>query len=207
MTTDAPVTPPEPTGSPRSLRWAIGAGVVVLAAALLVVALTLPDLLGGRSPETTEPTPSADAAAARRIQATLYYLSDDGADLVPVAREVAYGETPADQVRHLMTAQLAAATDGHTSVFPEGVTVRGVFLGTRGEVYVDLSPEVSSAHVGGSHSEALAVFAIVNVITANLPDIRAVQILVDGQEVDSLAGHIDLRQPIGQAATWIRKGP
>jgi hypothetical protein len=43
-------------------------------------------------------------------------------------------------------------------------------------------------------------------VTVNLPDIAAVQILVDGKQVDTLAGHIDLRYPLGKALEWVRKG-
>jgi spore germination protein GerM len=96
--------------------------------------------------------------------------------------------------------------EGLASAIPAGTTVRGVFRGARGEMYVDLSPEASSGHRGGSLDEALAVYAIVNAITTNLPDVKTVQILVDGKEVDSLAGHIDLREPLTKSDTWVRKG-
>jgi len=43
-------------------------------------------------------------------------------------------------------------------------------------------------------------------VTVNLPNISAVQILVGGQQVDSLAGHIDLRYPLGKSLDWVRKG-
>jgi hypothetical protein len=43
-------------------------------------------------------------------------------------------------------------------------------------------------------------------VTTSLPDVTAVQILIDGKEVDSLAGHIDLREPIGKSGAWVRKG-
>ena len=33
---------------------------------------------------------------------------------------------------------------------------------------------------------------------------KAVQILVDGREVDTLAGHVDLRRPLPAGASWIR---
>ena len=49
-------------------------------------------------------------------------------------------------------------------------------------------------------------YAIVNAVTVNLPDIAAVQILVNGKQVDTLAGHIDLRYPLGKALEWVRKG-
>ena len=44
--------------------------------------------------------------------------------------------------------------------------------------------------------ELLTVYAIVNAVTANLPGVQRVQILVDGREVDTIAGHIDVRRPL-----------
>jgi hypothetical protein len=42
----------------------------------------------------------------------------------------------------------------------------------------------------------LTVYAIVNAVTTNLPAVQRVQILVDGKEVDTIAGHIDVRRPL-----------
>ena len=55
---------------------------------------------------------------------------------------------------------------------------------------------ISAAHPGGSLTELLTVQAIVNAVTANLPAVQRVQILVDGKEVDTIAGHVDIRQPL-----------
>jgi spore germination protein GerM len=196
--------PPEKKAEARGLRVAIVAG-----AGLLLVGLWLVTLVPGwlsRDPSVAAPATPADASSGRRIQATLFYVSDDGSDLIPVARDVPYGATPADQARQILTAQVHAAPDGYVSAIPGGTTIRSVFLGPKGELYVDLSPDGLLGHVSGSLDEALAVFAIVNAVTVNLPDVNAVQILVDGKEVDSLAGHIDLREPLGRADGWIRKG-
>jgi hypothetical protein len=194
--------------SRRGLWIAIGAGVALLAAGVWLVFAMLPSFLT-RSPEDT-PTAAAGAKAgpageSRKIQATLFYVSEDGAELIPVNREVVYGPNPAEQARHIVEAQVAAAPSGLVSAIPAGTTVRAVFLAGRGEAYVDLSPEAATAHSGGSLNEALAVFAIVNALTANLADVTAVQILIDGKEVDTLAGHVDLRQPLGQGQKWVRK--
>jgi hypothetical protein len=43
----------------------------------------------------------------------------------------------------------------------------------------------------------------VSALTLNLPAITGVQILIDGKEVDTLAGHLDLRRPLEQDARWI----
>ncbi len=73
---------------------------------------------------------------------------------------------------------------------------------------MDLSREVTSAHPGGSFTEMLTVYAIVNAVTANLPSVQRVQILVDGCEVDTIAGHSDMRRPIVRDASLVRdEGP
>ena len=47
------------------------------------------------------------------------------------------------------------------------------------------------------------MYAIVNAVTINLPAINAVQILVDGDEVDTLVGHVDLQRPLEQNLQWV----
>ncbi len=52
------------------------------------------------------PAAAASAADARKIHATLFYVAQDGTELVPVSREVPYGDTPAEQARRIIEAQL-----------------------------------------------------------------------------------------------------
>jgi hypothetical protein len=84
------------------------------------------------------------------------------------------------------------------SPIPVGTTVRAVYLTTKGEAFVDLSREIVTGHTGGSLDESLTVFALVNALTVNLPDVSGVQMLVDGKEVDTQSG-IDLRHPLGRS--------
>jgi hypothetical protein len=42
-------------------------------------------------------------------------------------------------------------------------------------------------------------------LTENLPTITRVQILIDGREVDTLAGHVDLRRPLARTPEWIEQ--
>jgi len=202
-----PVTPPppdrdspSPTGT-RGLKIAIAAGVVLLGGGLWLVTL----VPGWVSRNPLESPAASPASSARRIQATLFYVSEDGTTLTPVQRDVPLGETAVEQAKQILSAQVQTP-EGLASAIPAGTIVRGVFRGAKGEMYVDLSPEIASGHHGGSLDEALAVYAIVNAITTNLPDVTAVQILIDGKEVDSLAGHIDLREPLTKSETWVKKG-
>jgi spore germination protein GerM len=157
---------------------------------------TAPAATAGAQPGPTAPD------AVRKITATLFYVADDGMALMPASREVPFGATVTEQARAILDAQLAPAAP-LVSAVPAGVTLRDVFVTERGDAFVDLSAEASSKHPGGSLAELLTVYTIVNALTVNLPAIARVQILVDGKEVDSLAGHVDLRHPLAKSLDWI----
>lgn len=204
MTVAKPAKPPAKPRPPLT-RWLTAAGTVVLltAATWAVVTWWAPPSTSPASKVSGTASPSTDS---RRIHALLFYVSDDGSELVEASREISYGATPVEQARLIVEAQLRPATGGMTSAIPAGTTMRALFLTARGEAYVDLSREVVSGHTGGSLDEALTVFTIVNALTVNLPNVSAVQILVDGKAVDTLAGHIDLRHPLERSLKWVRKG-
>jgi spore germination protein GerM len=185
----------------------IAAGVVVVG--LLAWAMNRGlERLAGLQPESEAAATETRAPAANvpRITATLYYGAADGQSLVAVRREVPLAEGLVPQGREILGAQfLAAPPPPYVSVIPEGTALRAFYVTDRGDAFVDLSPEASSRHPGGSSTELLTVFAIVNAVTANLPTIQRVQILIDGREADTLAGHVDLRRPLQQDLSVVRE--
>ena len=155
-----------------------------------------------RPPAETAVSP-AGATADRKIRATLFFVAEDGMRLVAVDREVPFGEDTVSQARRLVEAQLGPAPPPLAQAIPQGTTVRNVFVTEHGDAFVDLGKEVTVGHTGGSLQELFSVYAIVNALTVNLPAITRVQILVDGQEVDTLAGHVDLRSPLRKSYRWV----
>jgi hypothetical protein len=191
-----------------------GRRLAVIAAATIVVvglAWAMFSFLGRR---LAEPTPDAETPAAPapppassgpQIAATIYFASEDGASLVGVQQDVPLGETPVAQARALVEAQLAAEPPAPLArAVPAGITLRGVFIPGGDDAYVDLDASVRTAVPGGSHNEMMAVYALVSVLTTNLSPIARVQILVDGREVDTLTGHVDLREPLRKNEGLIR---
>lgn len=157
------------------------------------------------------PAPAAQQSAkvdapqpvvARKITATLYFVSGDGMSLAPTQREVPYAEAVAEQARAILEAQLTPSPP-LVSAVPAGAKLRQVFVTEHGDAFVDLSADVSANHPGGSLEETLTVYTIVDALTVNLPAITRVQILIDGKEVDTLAGHVDLRHPLAKSLEWV----
>ncbi|MBW2566494.1 MAG: GerMN domain-containing protein [Deltaproteobacteria bacterium] len=42
-------------------------------------------------------------------------------------------------------------------------------------------------------SELFTIFSVVNTLALNIPEVDAVKILIEGREVKTLAGHMDIR--------------
>jgi hypothetical protein len=81
-------------------------------------------------------------------------------------------------------------TPGMFSSIPKDTKLLEVFIDEMGVAYVDFSDPISTNHPGGILNEQATVYAIVNSLTYNLPEIRQVKILVGGAEKETLAGHL-----------------
>lgn len=191
----------------RPKRWLQAAGILFV---LVAAAWGTSRLLERVVSPVAEEQPAAAAAATPaanvpHIIATLYYGTADGQALASVKREVPLGDGPRAQGRQILQSELEAAPDPYRSLIPAGTKLRAFYITPRGDAFVDLSPEVSANHPGGSTNELLTVYAIVNAVTANLSSVERVQILIDGKPADTLAGHVDLRRPFERDTSLVRE--
>ena len=177
--------------------------LVVIGIVGVAIAVSIERFVPPRRADVRPPTPPPPAPTAH-ITATLFYGSLDGQALVPLRREVPLAEGVLAQGAHILRAQLGAAPAPLVSVIPKGTTLRAFYVTTRGEAVVDVSREIAANHPGGSLMESLTVYAIVNAVTANLPGVQRVQLLVDGRAVETIAGHIDVRHPLGRDLSLVR---
>jgi spore germination protein GerM len=179
---------------------------LLLGGLFAVAFVMLPRWLQPSRDATAAPEPAA-APATPKIKARLYYVSEDGLRLIAMERDVPFGESTLAQARRIVEAQLERPAAPFVTAVPEGTTLRALFLGSAGDAFVDLSRDVTSAPTGGALDEILTVYSIVNALTTNLSAVRTVQILVDGHEVDTLAGHVDLRRPLPRGGAWVLEPP
>ena len=186
--------------------------VLLLGAGAALVGVLIWWTIGGGLERVTEAPPESPEAAVEmamspgvaRIAATLFFTSTDGLALVPVLQEVALAEGLVPQGRAILAAQLQTPPPPYGSVIPAGTQLRAFYVTERGDAFVDLSFEPSARHMGGTSAELLAVYAIVHAVTANLATIQRVQILIDGREADTWAGHVDLRRPLESDMSLVR---
>lgn len=123
----------------------------------------------------------------------LYFASPDGEALVGEVRYVLPGfDGPMQRLE--MLARGPRPGSGLAPVLPPGTRPLGVTV-RDGVAVADFSREIIERHWGGTTGELLTVYGIVNTLT-QLPGIRQVQIVVEGRPVETLAGHVDLTQPL-----------
>lgn len=118
--------------------------------------------------------------------------SKDNLYLKPVIVELEI-PNPADKPKLVLEALLKGPPVGSKFLpfFPEGTHALWVKV-TDGVAEVNLNRRATQLNVG-SQGEALAVASIVNTLT-KLPEIFKVKIIIEGEEVESLAGHVDLSE-------------
>jgi spore germination protein GerM len=177
-------------------------GVIALAGALLLF-VGLPRWYSAETPQATTGTAPGLVTDDEQVEATLFYVSNDGMGLVEFQRQFDRRTSLQEQARVILEAQLAEPPAPLLSPIPAGTRLRAFYVTERGDAFVDLSEEVTLGHTGGSLEELFTVYAIVNTVTTNFAAISAVQILVNGREVDTLAGHVDLQRPLEQNLQWV----
>lgn len=162
---------------------------------------------GGRATAPAEPVPAppadslsteapASGAPLAASSVTLYFPSASGDGLAVETREIVDTKRPADRGAQIVAALLEGPrTEGALPAVPPGTTLRHLWVREDGNAYADFSEELATGAAGGSAEEIRTVYAIVDSLTANVPAIRRVGILVAGRERDTL-GHLDLRRPL-----------
>ena len=187
----------------RNLTIVIGSmGAIGIVASVLAIAV--PRWIRGPKTKAVTAAPAEPTAPGRRIKARFFYVADDGARLSSVEREVAYGEGTVEQAREIIEAQIAPVAPPLVSAVPPATKLRAIFVTEQGEAFVDFSRELATGHTGGSTDELLTVYTIVNALTANLPAVKSVQLLIEGKQVETLAGHVDLRRPLDTNLAWVQ---
>lgn len=104
----------------------------------------------------------------------------------------------------IVQAIIDGPNNGLGPTLPGQTLLNAVYVDSKGRVYVDLSAEASDLHPGGVRSELLAVYSIVNTLILNSGSIQGVQILVNGGQAETLAGHVDIRLPLNANMLLIR---
>jgi len=175
--------------------------VSLLVLVMLFAAVTFAGCAPPEEPPAEEPPEEEtneihnDEEAVEESQVLRLYFSDDQAEhLVTEEREIKAGE------RGLMVSALEALIKGPEDpdlvrTIPESTEVLGVEM-SEGVAEVNFSEEIRSDHWGGSAGERMTVMSVTHTLVGGFEEVEQVKFLIEGEEIETLVGHMDLRRPV-----------
>jgi hypothetical protein len=173
--------------------------------AVLIAALYFP-ILKRRVKQTAKLQPQTEEQARReltqsvpanssepRVKAKLFWASnaDDGS-LSPVSIDLPLSADPVLRSKQVLNTLLAGPVDSELRTLPPDAVLLAFYLLPDGTGIADFSEALASSIPSGIESEQLAVDSITRTLGANVPEVMRLKILIHGQEVETLAGHLDL---------------
>jgi Sporulation and spore germination len=185
----------------RWIRWVVG----VLCVGVIVGAIYLP-ILRRRLREAAKLQQQTAEQARReltqavpvnpgepRVKAKLFWASGNGdGALMDSTVELPLSNEPVLRSKQVLNTLLAGPVDADLRTLPPDAVLLAFYLLPNGTAIADFSEALATATPSGIQSEQLAVDSITKTLEANVPRVQRLKILIHGQEVETLAGHLDL---------------
>ena len=149
------------------------------------------------APTAVEVLEDSSVTPLKRYLVEVYFPSavDDG--LIGEYREIFETSMPGDRVKQIIADLISGpVTADALPALPPSTELRQVYVLADGVAYLDFSGDLADGVGGGSMSERLTVYAIVNSVALNVSEVRRVAVVIDGKPVETLNGHTDLRRPL-----------
>ena len=178
--------------------WGTVITVIVIVAAAAYVFLRYGDIR--RYPERAADTYRKPPGS----RLSLYFADAQGERLIAEERSVAEASSLEERIGQAVRELLKGPRGPLGRTIPASVELRGARMKGDGVAWLNFSPSFVSDHPGGSTAEIMTIYSIVNTVSLNFSEVKKVGILVDGKPIDSLAGHIDCREPFAADKTVIQ---
>jgi Sporulation and spore germination len=139
----------------------------------------------------TRPVVAPVAGATERV--TLFVAYDDIGILRGQSAQIPLPSVRQQRAEELLRALIALYLDKSSPhPLPPGSDIRSVYLVDPGLAVIDVNAAFADGHRSGVLAEELTVASLIQTLSANIPGILRVKILVEGKQRDTLAGHADL---------------
>lgn len=133
------------------------------------------------------------SAGDPHVKAKIFWAStaQDGS-LAPVSIELPLSSEAVTRSKQVLNTLLAGPVDAELRTLPPDAVLLAFYLLPNGTAVADFSEALATSTPSGIQSEELAVNSIARTLEANVPQVRRLRILIHGQGVETLAGHLDL---------------
>ena len=153
-----------------------------------VIPVAPPPLPAAANPSEVPPEPQ---------DVNLFLLDSTALMLVPVKTERRLHRELPQRLYQVVTALIQETPPNFRNTIPRGTELNEVYIDSQQTAYLDFSSHLTEGHIGGTTAEFLTVTSILRTVFDAFPDeIKQIQILIDGKEIETIAGHLNLSQPL-----------
>ena len=186
--------------SPRAIRIALLLLVLAVLAGLFELPMLRLQVVSLERQEQTEEVarrevirPVVEGREPKKEMVPIYWLSEeDPRQLVGVQTSLPLGADPAERARVALESLITGAPTPEQRPLPFETSLLAFYLLDDGTAVADFSDALSHRLPSGISTEQLALDAILRTLHAAVPQVRRLRILIEGQEAETLAGHVDL---------------
>jgi len=137
---------------------------------------------------------------------TLYFSDAEGEYLMGEKRDILKRGSVQEEAKELVTELTRGPKGKLIPTLPAETKLLALELDEPGIAKVSFNRTLVKGHPGGSSAELMTVYSVVNSLSLNFPEIKRVQILVEGKEIETITGHLSLRKPLSANPSIIKKG-
>jgi len=138
--------------------------------------------------------PAPVSSGDPKVRVRMFWGSKTGDSFTPVTVELPLSTEPVLRAKQVLNTLLAGPIDPEARTLPADAALLAFYLLPDGTGVADFSESMSTSIPSGIQSEQMAVDSITRTLEANVPQVQRLRILIHGQEMDTLAGHLDLTQ-------------
>jgi len=131
-----------------------------------------------------------------RKEVLLYFSDSEGEYLIGEKREILKKKIVKEEAKEVVIELIKGPKGKLIPTLPPRTKLLTLQINDAGVARVNFNPALSKDHPGGSSAEMMTVYSIVNSLALNFPQIKRVQILIDGKPIETIAGHLSLKQPV-----------
>jgi spore germination protein GerM len=136
---------------------------------------------------------------------TLYFSDPEGEYLVGEKRKILKRREVKEEAGETITELIKGPKGKLIPTLPSRTKLLSLQVDEKGLAKVNFNKALSKDHPGGSSAEIMTLYSIVNSLTFNFPQIKRVQILIEGEAGETIAGHLSLDQPVSSNFDLVRK--
>jgi spore germination protein GerM len=140
-----------------------------------------------------------------RKEVTLYFSDQEGEYLVGEKRKILKRKDVEEEAEETIIELIRGPRGKLIRTLPPQTKLVTLKIDEKGVARVNFDKTLSKDHPGGSSAEIMSIYSIVNSLTLNFLQIKRVQILIEGETGESIAGHLILDQPISSKTDLIRR--